>query len=112
MGCRCSEISICNNDLSILGGAISPALSGASSGNQPVTPALGTGSQELGEAIFIESLAELQELLAKANQKQDENIPKLQGRLQGETAKVSSLLQAYISEDRAYHEEEARRAAE
>lgn len=111
MGCRCSEIAICQNDLSILSSPISSALSRAASSNAPVSPSLGAGSQDLGTAIYFASLPQLQQLLSLANKKQDESIPRLQGRLGQETAKVSSMLSAFQAEDTAYHEEQARLAA-
>lgn len=106
MGCRCSEIAICQRDLSILSGGVSSGLNSASNFNNPISPALGAGASALGEAIYIDNLGDLQQQLSKANMNQDRSIPQLFSRLASETSKVSGMLSSFTAEDTAYHAEE------
>lgn len=111
MGCRCSDISRCQNELNILSGVVCADIQQANSGSAQISQALKLAAGSVVEALNTDTIYDVNTLLGALNQRGGELSQGLCSACNSEVRRLSSLLQQMRSEDRAHHEAEAAAAA-
>jgi len=111
MGCRCSAIARCQNELNILSGTISSNINVAVNDSTEISQTLRQLANNIGESINTDTIYDVESLLASLNTQGNELSQALSGNCSNEIQRLSSLLQQMRSEDRAHHEAEEAAAA-
>ena len=104
MACRCSEISKCERDMSLLGGDVAQKMNTARSKNDSTMSKYPTVSQSLSEAVFAQNFERVDQRFTAVKKQHDSYIDALQIRRGSENQRVRNRLDSYRNEDRRYHE--------
>jgi hypothetical protein len=107
MGCRCSDINRCQNELGSLSGIVSSNLNNVSSSNLQISQALYMAAGSLGDAVNTSNIYEVSTQLNTANRGGEDLSQKLCTDCNSEIQRLTVLLSQLRAEDRSYHQAQA-----